>query len=100
MTSRPQLRIGRQLAPGLIAVALFVLFVVAILRSSFAEPAGFPADVSIIANIGFALLNVDAGAISSEGFLVAFIAMAVVLDAALSGAVMLASRDEDEGGEG
>lgn len=95
MTTRPRLRLGRHLLPGLIAVGLFVVFVVAIIRSEFPEPTGFPVEESIVANIGFALLNIDAGAIPVEGFLVALIAIAVVLDAALGGAVMLASRDEE-----
>ena len=99
MTTRPRARVGRHLLPGLAAIALFGVFVITILRSTFAEPAGYPADESVIVNIGFALLNIDAGGIPVEGFLVAFIAIAVVLDAALGGAVMLATRDDDQGGE-
>lgn len=99
MTTRPRLRLGRHLLPGIVAIGLFVVFAVTILRAEFAEPAGFPEDESIIENIGFALLNIDAGAIPAEGFLVALIAIAVVLDAALGGAVMLATRDEPEEGE-
>lgn len=100
MTTRPKLRVGRHLLPGLIAAGLFVLFAVSILRSEFAEPMGFPEEASVVGNIGLALLNIE-GAIPAEGFLVALIAIAVVLDAALGGAVMLASRDEeaDEGGD-
>ncbi len=93
MTTRPQLRIGPHLLPGLIAIALFGVFVLAILRSSFGAPAGFPEDASIVANIGFALLDIDAGGVPTEGFLVAFIAIALVLDAALDGAVMLAREE-------
>ena len=95
MTTRPELRIGPHLLPGLIAVALFGVFVLAILRSSFGDPAGFPEDASIVANIGFALLDIDAGGVPTEGFLVAFIAIALVLDAALDGAVMLAREEPD-----
>lgn len=98
MTTRPQLRLGQHLLPGLVAVALFAFFLVTIVRSTFEDPAGFDAGESVIENIGFALLNIDAGGIPAEGFLVALIAMAVVLDAALSGAVMLAWRDDDEDG--
>ena len=96
MTTRPRLRLGSHLLPGLIAVALFGVFVLAILRSSFGDPVGFPEDASIVANIGFALLDIDAGGVPVEGFLVAFIAIALVLDAALDGAVMLAKREPDE----
>lgn len=99
MTTRPRLRVGRHLVPGLAAIALFAVLVIVILQSTFEDPLGFPAEESIIANIGFALLNIEAGAIEVEGFLVAFLAIAVVLDAALSGAVMLADRDEETGGE-
>lgn len=99
MTTRPRLRLGRHLLPGLTAIGVFVVFAVVILQSSFEESAGFPEGESIIANLGFALLDIEAGAIPVAGFLVAFIAIAVVLDAALSGAVMLATRDEErEGG--
>lgn len=98
MTTRPQLRIGRHLLPGVLAVGIFAVFVSVIARSDFGASEGFPDEESIIENIGFALLNIDAGAIPAEGFLVALIAIAVVLDAALGGAVMLASRD-DEGGD-
>ena len=97
MTTKPRLRVGRHLVPGIVAIGLFAVFVTVILTSSFREPEGFPEGVSVIANIGFALLNIDAGHLGAEGFLVAFIAIAIVLDAALSGAVMLAWRDE--GGE-
>lgn len=81
--------------PGLVAIALFVVFVAFILSSTYVEPVGFPEGESVIENIGFALLNIDAGEIPADGFLVSLIAIAVVLDAALSGAVMLAWRDDD-----
>lgn len=100
MTTRPRFRVGRHLLPGLAAVGLFAVLLAIILRSSFEEPLGFPEDESIIENIGFALLDIhELTTIDVAGFLVAFIALAVVLDAALGGAVMLATRDEDEGGE-
>lgn len=99
MTTRPRLRIGQHLLPGLVAIGTAAFMLVVVLRSEFDESAGFPTDESIIENIGFALLNIDAGAIPAEGFLVAFIAIAIVLDAALSGAVMLGMRDEERGGE-
>ena len=99
MTTRPRLQIGRQLLPGLAAVGLFIVLLGFILQSSFDEPRGFPAEASIIENIGYALLDLHTlTTIDVAGFLVAFIAIAVVLDAALSGAVMLATRDEDNDG--
>lgn len=98
MTTRPQLRTGPHLLRGVVALGTAVLFLFVVLRSEFGDAAGFPEGESIIENIGFALLNIDAGAIPAEGFLVALIAIAVVLDAALSGAVMLGMRDEDNQG--
>ena len=98
MTTRPRLRLGSHLLPGLLAVALFLVFLAMIASARFDDAVGFPEGESIVANIGFALLNIE-GTIEFEGFLVALIAIAVVLDAALSGAVLLATRDE-EGGDG
>jgi len=83
------------LVPGLAAVALFGVLAVVFARASFGDPAGFAAGESVTASIGYALINVQhPDAIPSEGFLVAFLVIAVVLDAALDGAVLLARRDE------
>ncbi len=98
MTTRPRLRLGGHLLPGLIAIGIFVVFATVILRASFGEPVGFPSGDSVTAQIGYALLGIETDGSAVDNFLVAFIAIAVVLDAALSGAVMLASR-EDDGGE-
>lgn len=98
MTTRPRLRLGGHLLPGLVAVALFLVLVAIALRSSFPAAVGFEAGVNITANIGYALFNIDAGGVPVEGFLAAFLIIAVVLDAALDGAVMLARRDDTEGG--
>lgn len=84
--------------PGVAAVALFVVLAAVFVGAPFGDPApGFEGDAGITASIGYAMFNIDApGAVPSEGFLVSFILIAVVLDAALDGAVMLARR-EDEG---
>lgn len=96
MTSRPRLKLGRHLLPGLAAVALFVVFAVAFLAANFPAPEGF-GEGSITASIGYAMFDLtDLAAHPVEGFLVSFITIAIVLDAALDGAVMLAKR-EDEG---
>lgn len=99
MTTRPRLRLGRHLLPGLAAIALFLVFAAVIFGSTFDDFSGFPTEDSVLRNIGFALLNIDAGGIPVAGFLVAFIAIAVLLDAALGGAIMLASRDDEDGGD-
>jgi NADH-quinone oxidoreductase subunit J len=98
MTTRPQLRIGSHLLPGLAAVALFFLMAFVFLTASFPAPEGFPADANITANIGYALFNIEAGEVPAEGFIVAFLAIAIVLDAALDGAVLLARRDDEDRG--
>ncbi|WP_244605238.1 NADH-quinone oxidoreductase subunit J [Halorussus halobius] len=84
--------------PGIAAVALFVVLAAVFVGAPFGDPApGFEGDAGIMASIGYSMFNIDApNAVPSEGFLVTFILIAVVLDAALDGAVMLASR-EDEG---
>lgn len=97
MTTRPRLNLGSHLLPGIAAVALFAVLAVVFLTASFEQAAGFPADASITANIGYALLDLQQlGTIPTEGFLVALIVIAVVLDAALDGAVMLARREGED----
>ncbi|MEZ3116546.1 hypothetical protein RYH80_11565 [Halobaculum sp. MBLA0147] len=98
-TTRPRLRLGSHLVPGLAAVALFAVLAVVVLGSDFGAASGFPTDVSITASIGYAMFNLEQGAVDSEGFLVAFMLVALVLDTALDGAVMLAKREgEGDGG--
>jgi NADH-quinone oxidoreductase subunit J len=95
VTTKPSLRTGSHLLPGLAAVALFVVMAVAVLQGSFGEPQGFGADAPITASIGYAMFNLDMGAVPGEGMLVALIVIAVALDAALDGAILLAKREED-----
>ena len=95
MTTKPELNLGSHLVSGLAAVALFVVMAAVFLQASFGEAAGFPADANITASIGYAMFNLDLGAVPGESFLVAFILIAVALDAALDGALLLAKREED-----
>ena len=95
MTTKPKLRVGSHLLPGLAAVALFVVIAVAVLRASFGDPQGFPSDGSITASIGYAMFNLDMGSVTGEGFLVAFEIVDVVLVAALAASVLLARRERD-----
>lgn len=107
MTTRPQfVSFDRRLVPGLIAVALFGIMAAVFLTAGgtgpfewvFTDPVGFP-DTSIVAAIGYALIGAaEHGIEGTENFLVALILVAVLLDAALDGALMLAKRDE--GGDG
>lgn len=94
MTTRPRLHTETSKTMGLLAVGLFAFLAAVFITSGFGTAQGF-GDGSVTRSIGYAMFNLDAGAIASEGFLVAFITIAVVLDAALDGAVMLAKREEE-----
>jgi len=97
MTSRPRLATDVNVVNGLAAVALFAVMAYVFMTASFTRPSGF-ADGSITASIGYAMFGlVDQAAIESEGFLVAFEIIDVLLVAALVGAVMLARREGDSG---
>jgi len=95
VTTKPELRTGSHLLPGLAAVVLFVVMAVAILRASFGDPQGFGPDAPITASIGYAMFNLDMGTIPGEGMLVAFEIIDAVLVAALVAAVLLARREQD-----
>ena len=90
----PELNLGSHLIPGLAAALLFLVMAVVFLQAPFGEPQGFPADASIVASIGYAMFNIDLGAVPSEGFLAMFEMIDIVLVAALAAAVMLARREE------
>jgi len=95
MTTRPRLYRG-EMVIGVLAVGLFAFLSAVFLSAGFGTAGPFP-DGSVTASIGYALFNLPGGDIGGEGFLVAFITIAVVLDAALDGAILLAKRDtEDE----
>jgi NADH-quinone oxidoreductase subunit J len=97
MTTRPGLTSEGNWLAGVAALALFTVLSVVFIQSGFSEPAGFPSSESIVANIGYAMFDLgELLTIPSEEFLVAFVIIAVVLDAALDGSLMLAKRDEEE----
>jgi len=97
MTTKPELRLGKHLLPGVGAVALFAVLAYTFVTADFSDPAGFPGGESITENIGLAMFDLASlQTIPAEGFLVSFIVIAVALDAALEGSIMLAKR-EDEG---
>ncbi|MES3516659.1 MAG: proton-conducting membrane transporter [Natronomonas sp.] len=95
MTTRPRVRKSRQMAVGVLAVGLFGILAVIFATSGFGTADGFQ-DGEITASIGYAMFNLDARTVASEGFLVAFITIAIVLDAALDGAVMLAKKEGEQ----
>ena len=101
MTTRPRLKLGTHLWRGLSAVALFVVLAVVFLQAELGDPTGF-ADAldgseagTVTEGLGYTIFHIEAGMPgATEPFLVAFILIAFVLDAALGGAVMLARREE------
>jgi NADH-quinone oxidoreductase subunit J len=97
MTTSPELiDIDRSVVPGLIAVGLFVAMAAVFVGVNFGTPAEF-GDISVVGAIGYALIGaVEQAGVATESFLAALILIAVTLDAALDGALMLAKR---EGGE-
>jgi len=81
--------------PGLAAVALFGVMAWVFLGASFGDAAGFPGGASMVDTIGYALIDANPTEIPSEGFLAALIIIALVLDAALDGAIHLARREDE-----
>ena len=102
MTSRPErVPLGKNLLPGLAAVALFVLMAAVFVTAdttALTQSWGFPQGASVVGSIGAALIGIES-AIPTESFVVALLIIAIALDAALDGALMLAKRDEESGGE-
>ena len=95
MTTKPEFDLGSHLVPGVAALALFVVMAGAFLSAEFPAPQGFPADANITASIGYAMFNLDFGSVPAESFLVAFLVIAIALDAAIDGAIILARRESD-----
>ncbi|TMT85784.1 hypothetical protein E2L06_03935 [Haloterrigena sp. H1] len=102
MTTGPKLRLGKTLVPGLLAVGLFGVMALITLNTAFepmttAAGAGFPNDISITAELGYALFGFDElqqiG--GTEPFLAAVLLVAVALDAALDASLVLAKREEE-----
>jgi NADH-quinone oxidoreductase subunit J len=97
MTTRPRLAVDLSYRKGIGAVLLFGVLAWTFVQAPLPVPQGY-GEGSIIRSIGFALFDmlelIPAGHGETESFLVAFLIIAVVLDAALDGAVMLARREE------
>jgi len=98
MTSRPRLATEVNYVNGIAALALFGVLAYVFVTAGLEPPRGF-GEGSVVASIGYAMFDLvdlvpDAHG-TTEGFLVAFLTIAVVLDAALDGAVMLARRDDE-----
>ena len=101
MTTGPKLRLGKTLVPGVLAVVLFALMGVITLNTGFGTMTGYPEGISITSEIGYAMFDMAAlqsGAMNigdTEPFLVSFLLIAVVLDAALDASLVLAKREEE-----
>ncbi len=94
MTTQPRsIDLDRSMIPGLAAVALFVVMAAVFVTAEFGTPIGFEGQGSLVAGIGNALVGITSEELVPEGFLAALILIAVVLDAALDGTLMLARRD-------
>ncbi|WP_410765216.1 NADH-quinone oxidoreductase subunit J [Haloferax sp. DFSO60] len=98
MTTKPQLKLGSHLVPGIAAIALFVVMAAVFIGASFPNPQGFAQDANITASIGYTMFNLGFGDVEGESMLIAFEIIDLVLVGALVGAVLLARR-EDEGGQ-
>lgn len=96
------IELDRSLLPGLAAVGIFLVMVTVFLTADLTDVTGLDG-ISTVDGIGYALLGAAEHAgeevvyENTESFLVALILIAVLLDAALDGALMLAKRDD--GGE-
>ena len=100
MTTRPQrIDFDRQTLVGLIPLGLFVVIAALVLTTEFGEPIGFAeGGLTVVEDIGYALIGTaEHATLQVDDFLVALILIAILLDAALDGALMLAKREE--GGE-
>lgn len=96
MVSRPELKSDANYVNGLAAAVLFAVFVAVFLSADFGEAAGFAEDASLVAGIGYALMDLQSeAAVSVEGFLATFEIVGVVLVAATVAAVTLARREGD-----
>ena len=101
MTTGPKLRLGKTLVPGVLAVVLFALMGVITLNTGFGNMTGYPEGISITSEIGYAMFDMAAlqsGEMNigdTEPFLISFLLIAVVLDAALDASLVLAKREEE-----
>lgn len=98
--TRPELvGLDRALVPGVAAVAVFGLLAWVTVAGEFGAVAGFP-ETSLVADAGYALIGLpEEAGVPTEGFLVALVAIAVALDAALDGALLLADDESETGSE-
>jgi NADH-quinone oxidoreductase subunit J len=96
MATRPEFAVEANYQNGLAAGVLFVVFAAVFVTATFPDPVGFPDDASLVAGIGYALVDLTAQSpVETEGFLAAFELVGIILVAALVAAVMLASHESE-----
>jgi NADH-quinone oxidoreductase subunit J len=96
MTTRPEfIDADRRLLLGLIPLALFGFIAAVVLTTDFVTAVGFESGgLSIVEDMGYSFIGApELAELETEDFLVPLVLIAVLLDAALDGALMLAKRD-------
>ena len=99
MTSRPELiDIDRRFLLGLIPLGLFAVIAAIVFTTDFTavEEVGFgTGGLGVVEDIGYSFIGApELADLETEDFLVALVLIAILLDAALDGALMLAKRDD------
>ena len=97
MVSRPELTEDANFVNGIAAVVLFAVLAAVFLTAGFGADAGFDQGASLVAGIGYALMDLQAASpVAVEGFMATFEIVGVVLVAATVAAVTLARRQTDD----
>ena len=96
MVTKPELKEDANYVNGLAASVLFVVLVAVFLTSGFGEAAGFAEGASLVAGIGYALMDLQSSSpVAVEGFLMTFEIVGLVLVVATVAAVTLARRQSE-----
>ena len=99
MTTGPKLRLGKTMVPGVLAVILFGIMAAIVVQTPFESMPSQPFDgLSVTSEIGYAMFDMgvmqDEAVADTEPFLISFLLIAIVLDAALDASLVLAKREE------
>ncbi|WP_233739873.1 hypothetical protein [Halovenus carboxidivorans] len=101
MTTRPRLiDLDRRLLLGLLPLGLFAAIAVFVLTTDFSgvTVSNLGGGLGVVEGMAYSFIGApELSEFETENFLVALVLIAVLLDAALDGALMLAKRDD--GGE-
>ncbi len=83
-----------RLLAGVGAVVIFGVIALSVYGSTFDQPVGFSGG-AVIEALGLAVINAPTE-LATIGFVVPLVLLAIVLDAAVDGAIYLARRDSEE----